>query len=184
MNRITKTNLQEMFKMIVIANVAVVAAAIFHAASQSFELTATFQIVKNRQRRWNLVDIDLFDSNFDKKFAFTSEIITHAEKDTYYKNIHVFVEKIKKMIIMFKFEMIKKICRHVFVNQLWCDTSRNYSTYSDELFSMKKTWMNELRFSSLVSRLRSRSQLLICWKKNTFWRTQKDIASHVNTRRK
>jgi ribosomal protein L17 len=64
--------------------------------------------VKNRQKRWNLADIDFFDSNFDEKFVFTNETITHAEKNTYYRDVHVFVERIKKMIIVLEFEMIKK----------------------------------------------------------------------------
>jgi hypothetical protein len=34
--------------------------------------------------------------------------VTHAEKDTYYKDVHVFVERIKKMIIMLEFEIIRK----------------------------------------------------------------------------
>jgi hypothetical protein len=51
MNRITKTDLQEMLNVIVIADIAVVATAISHAASQSFGQTATSQVVKNRQKR-------------------------------------------------------------------------------------------------------------------------------------
>jgi hypothetical protein len=51
MNRIIKTDLQEMFNVIVIADIAAVIAAISHAASQSFESTATSQIVKTRQKR-------------------------------------------------------------------------------------------------------------------------------------
>ena len=34
--------------------------------------------------------------------------ITHIDKDTFYKNVHVFVEKIKKMTIVLNFEIIRK----------------------------------------------------------------------------
>jgi GTP:adenosylcobinamide-phosphate guanylyltransferase len=85
-----------------------VIAAISHAASQSFESTATSQIVKTRQKRWNFADIDFFDSNFDEKFAFTNEALIHADKNTYYKDVHVFVERIKKMIIVLELDMIRK----------------------------------------------------------------------------
>jgi hypothetical protein len=34
--------------------------------------------------------------------------VMHAEKNIYYKDVHVFIEKIKKMIIVLDFEMIKK----------------------------------------------------------------------------
>jgi hypothetical protein len=34
--------------------------------------------------------------------------VTHAEKDTYYKDVHVFVERVKEMIIVLEFETIRK----------------------------------------------------------------------------
>jgi hypothetical protein len=34
--------------------------------------------------------------------------LIHADKNTYYRNVHVFVERIKKMIIVLEFEMIRK----------------------------------------------------------------------------
>jgi DNA-binding transcriptional MerR regulator len=61
-----------------------------------------------QQKRWNSADIDFFDSNFDDKFAFIDEAVIHANKNIYYRNVHVFVERIKKMIIMLESKMIKK----------------------------------------------------------------------------
>ncbi len=89
-----------------IASITIVVATISQAASSSTATTSTN--TKIRQKRWNSDDIDFFDSNFDEKFAFTDETVTHAEKDTYYKDVHVFVERIKKMIIMLEFEIIRK----------------------------------------------------------------------------
>ncbi len=106
MNRIIKTNLQKMLNVIVIADIAAAATTISQTASSSSEQTVS--ITKNRQERWNSKNIDFFDSNFDEKFVFTDETIVHAEKNTYYKDIHVFVERIKKMIIVLELEMIKK----------------------------------------------------------------------------
>jgi hypothetical protein len=60
------------------------------------------------QERWNSADIDFFDSNFDEKFAFIDEAVIHANKNIYYRDVHVFVERIKKMIIILESEMIKK----------------------------------------------------------------------------
>jgi hypothetical protein len=34
--------------------------------------------------------------------------VTHAEKDIYYRDVHVFVEKVKKMIIVLESETIRK----------------------------------------------------------------------------
>jgi hypothetical protein len=49
MNRITKTDLQKMFNVIVIADIAAAAATISQAAAQS--LSSSFAIVNNRQGR-------------------------------------------------------------------------------------------------------------------------------------
>jgi hypothetical protein len=51
MNRITKTDLQEMLNVVVIADIAAVAAAISQAAHQSFASTSTAQIANARLER-------------------------------------------------------------------------------------------------------------------------------------
>jgi hypothetical protein len=58
--------------------------------------------------KWNSENIDFFDSNFERKSAFTDEAVIHADKNIYYRDVHVFVERIKKMIIILEFEMIRK----------------------------------------------------------------------------
>jgi hypothetical protein len=90
-----------------IASIAVVVTTISQAISQVLA-SAAFSENYRQQKRWNLIDIEFFDSNFDEKFAFIDETIIHVNKNIYYKNVHVFVEWIKKMIIILEFEMIKK----------------------------------------------------------------------------
>ena len=64
-------------------------------------------VAKNRST-WNFDDIKFFDSNYEKKSAAIEKILTHSKKDIYYKNVHVFVEKIKEMIIIFDVEQIRR----------------------------------------------------------------------------
>ena len=47
--------------------------------------------------RWNAADIDFFDSLYDGKSAFIDNAIEHSEKDIYFRNVHVFIERIKDM---------------------------------------------------------------------------------------
>jgi hypothetical protein len=68
----------------------------------------TISITKSRAERLNSDDIEYFDLNFDEKSAFTDKAVLHVSKNIYYKNVHVFVKKIKKMIIMLESEMLKK----------------------------------------------------------------------------
>ncbi len=111
MNRIIKTNLQKMLNVIVIAKIAAAVATISQTTLSSSTVATSFIAFSEnyrQQERWNLVEIEFFDSNFDEKFAFTNEALIHADKNTYYRNVHVFVERIKKMIIVLEFEMIRK----------------------------------------------------------------------------
>jgi hypothetical protein len=68
----------------------------------------TISITNNRAKRWNSDEIEFFDLNFDEKSTFTNEAVLHVNKYIYYKNVHVFVKTIKKMIIMLEFKMLKK----------------------------------------------------------------------------
>ena len=47
--------------------------------------------------RWNAADIDFFDSLYDDKFASIDNVIEHSKKDIYFRNVHVFIERIKDM---------------------------------------------------------------------------------------
>jgi hypothetical protein len=95
-----------MLNVIVIASIAAVAVAISQTTTQFS--ASTVAIVNNRSRRWNSDDIEFFDSNFEEKFAFTNETVTHAEKDIYYRDVYVFVEQVKEMTIMIESKIVKK----------------------------------------------------------------------------
>lgn len=60
------------------------------------------------ERQFNPEDIEYFDLNFENRSAATGDAIAHSEKDTYYKNVHVFVEKIKKMAIVLDVEIVRR----------------------------------------------------------------------------
>ena len=57
--------------------------------------------------RWNAIDIEFFDSYYDDKTAVIASIIEHTEKDIYFKNVYVFIERVKNLTIIKKDESIK-----------------------------------------------------------------------------
>ena len=65
--------------------------------------------VENAQRaQWNSKNINFFDFNHENKLVFINQTVKHFNKNIYYKNVHVFIEKIKKMTIVLKFEIVRK----------------------------------------------------------------------------
>ena len=58
--------------------------------------------------KWNASEIELFDSNFDGKSVITKSAIEHSEKNTYYRNVHVFVERFRQMIIILESELMRR----------------------------------------------------------------------------
>lgn len=60
------------------------------------------------KKQFNSENIKYFDFNFENKSTVTENVIAHSEKNTYYKNVHIFVEKIKKMTIVLDVEIVRQ----------------------------------------------------------------------------
>ena len=79
-------------------------------SSESFEL---FESSENSDiendttaSRWNVSEIECFNSNFDEKFSVTEFVIEHFEKNIFYRDVHVFIERIRQMIIILSSELV------------------------------------------------------------------------------
>ena len=57
--------------------------------------------------RWNAQEIGFFDPHYDGKTAATASAVEHAGKDTYFRDVHVFIEKIKDMATIKEAEMVR-----------------------------------------------------------------------------
>lgn len=60
------------------------------------------------EARWNSSDIEFFDFNFESQTTVTDVVVKHVEKDTYYRDVHVFVERIKKMTIVLNIDKVRQ----------------------------------------------------------------------------
>ena len=92
-----------------------------HDSSESSELTKLSNLQKSiksskstkknlmiENKQFNSKNINYFDFNFENKLTVTENVITHSEKNIYYKNVYVFVEKIKKMTIIFDVKIVRQ----------------------------------------------------------------------------
>ena len=52
----------------------------------------------------------------------------HVEKNTYFKDVHLFIEKVSNMAAIHEFQVIRKICLFVSEKQHFNDTLSNYSS--------------------------------------------------------
>ena len=76
---------------------------------QDFQNSAEkIEITMNESNRWNSENIEFFDFNFESKSVITDKLLKHSKKDIYYKNVHVFTERIKKMIIVLNADVVKR----------------------------------------------------------------------------
>ena len=68
--------------------------------------------------RWNSDEVDFFDFMCDDKSSIIDNSIEHANKNTYFRDVHLFTERIKNMIIVKKNELTRQnlyICLREFV---------------------------------------------------------------------
>ena len=56
---------------------------------------------------WNSSDLEYFDSTYNDKFVSTESALKHMSKNTYFRDVHLFLEKAKEMIILKTDELIQ-----------------------------------------------------------------------------
>ena len=88
----------------------------------------------NDVNRWNATNFDFFDLLYKSKpVVFETFSLKHSNKNLYFRNVHVFVNRIKKLTIIKKTKWYERIYDLVFVILQWSDKTRNFQ-------SMKKKW--------------------------------------------
>jgi hypothetical protein len=67
-------------------------------SSVSSSMTSIFE---TRFDRWNATDLEFFDSAYEEKIISSAKSIQHANKNTYFRDVHFFVDRAKD-IALFK----------------------------------------------------------------------------------
>ena len=119
--------INEIIRQYVTANSSISKFAEF---SKSAELSISAVSFENF--RWNASEIDFFDSMYDDKFIKTNEIMKHAEKNTYFKNVHFFIERVSNIVTIHDQQLIRK-------NLFTCFRNTALQWYTSELsFEIKQ----------------------------------------------
>jgi hypothetical protein len=63
---------------------------------------------KSRIDRWTISNIEFFDLMYDNKFTFTKEFIKHVEKDIYFRDVHIFLKRVKNVIRVKNVNQVRK----------------------------------------------------------------------------
>lgn len=90
--------------------------------------------------KWNVFDLSFFDSLYDDKFIHNDEeTMKHIEKNTYFKDVHLFIERAKNLAIVKKANLIR--------DNLWtCLRDIALTWWTKKLFEVEK------RMTRLTSR--------------------------------
>lgn len=77
-----------------------------------FDLFVLFIVNDNNNNhdnynKWNSFKIDFFDFMYDNKPLITAEFIKYIEKNIYFRDVHLFINRIKNMIVCKNLELLR-----------------------------------------------------------------------------
>jgi hypothetical protein len=93
--------------------------------------TTTLSSFDSRPDRWNAVDLGFFDLTYDGKIVATDEFIQHAGKDTYFRDVHLFVDRAKDIALAKEAKTIRN-------NLYICFRGQVMTWFTAEIFSEGK----------------------------------------------
>ena len=74
----------------------------------SFSQQQKRQVIIMSDFRWNVQDVNFFDSYYEDKTIFINDSIFYFDKNTFFKNIHLFVSRVKNIVVVKNFKLIRK----------------------------------------------------------------------------
>ena len=105
--------------------------------------------------RWQSIDFEFFDSYYEDKFFVIVSSMTHFDKDVIFRNVHVFVNRVKKLITIKKTKLIRNNLSTCLRKQtlIWhifelTDAKRRLLKYDDEIDEWKLIFVKKFRESS------------------------------------
>jgi hypothetical protein len=126
----------------------------FSASDRSQMISRTTS--KSRSERWITFDIRFFDFMYDNKFTFTKEFIKHVDKDIYFRNVHLFLKRVKDVIRVKNVNQVRKnlfICLRELTLQWYIsklsENIKNLLKYDNEIEYWEKKLLK--RFKKSVS---------------------------------
>ena len=118
--------INEIIRQYVAANPSISKFAEF---SKSAELSVSAVSFENF--KWNASEVEFFDSLYDEKSINIDQIMKHAKKNTYFRNVHFFIERVKNIAII-------QSEQHVRNNLFTCFRESALQWYTSKIFSKTK----------------------------------------------
>jgi hypothetical protein len=78
-----------------------------NSLSDMSSLTSMIIFFETRSDRWNAIDLKFFDLIYDEKILITIELIQHVEKDTYFRDVHLFIDRVKNFVVAKRAEIVR-----------------------------------------------------------------------------
>ena len=69
---------------------------------------STSAVDNDNINRWNADEVDFFDLMYDDKSAATDEPIEHIDKNTYFRDVSYFIDRIKNMTKVKRAEVVRQ----------------------------------------------------------------------------
>ena len=88
--------------------IIMIAAMIVNRRSSSFSQQQKRQIIIIFDFRWNVQNVNFFDSYYENKTIFIDDSISHFDKNTFFKNVHLFVNRVKNIVAVKNLKLIRK----------------------------------------------------------------------------
>ncbi len=142
--KIIQTIIRDMMSRIIQQNVAATVNVIVATTRSNSSLSAEFSqmisrtTLKSREKRWITANIEFFNFMYDNKSVLTEEFMKHAEENIYFKNVYLFLKRMKNVAKMKNAAYIRK-------NLFTCLRDFTLQWYIFELFENIK---NLLRYDN------------------------------------
>ena len=108
----------------------------------------------NDTSRWQSIDFEFFDFYYENKFFVIVSSMTHFDKDVIFHNVHVFVNRVNKLIIIKKAKLVRNNLSTCLRKQalIWhifelTNAKRRLLKYDDEIDEWKLTFVKKFRES-------------------------------------
>ena len=62
----------------------------------------------NDNTRWNAEELKFFDSMYDNKSINTEQVMKHVEKNTYFRDVHLFIDRAKNMTVIHDEQFVRE----------------------------------------------------------------------------
>ena len=102
--------------------------------SKSSNSTELNDFNNNDTFKWNAADFDFFDFFYDEKSADIENVMKHIHKNTYFQNVHFFIERARNVITTKNADLIRK--------NLWtCFRDTVFTWWIDETSTVEKRFV-------------------------------------------